>query len=73
MLCSQSLHDASWTTTLQGNKAAPYRNTYFYIAFLEYYKVTTIRAHMPPLRAYKLFADMQKHNDASVEKGYLVK
>lgn len=72
-LCTQSLHDASWTTTLQGNKAAPYQITWFYIALLEYNKATTIRVHIPSLRAYKLLADMQKNNDASVEKGYLVK
>lgn len=72
MLCIQSLDDASWTTGVQGNKAVPYQNTYFYIALIECYKVTIIIAPIPPLRAYKLLVDMQKKNDATVEKGYLV-
>lgn len=73
MLHIQSLDDASWTTGVQGNRAVPYQNTHFSIALIERYKFTIIRAPIPPLRAYKLLVNMQKNNDATVEKGHLVK
>ena len=73
MFCIQSVPDASWTTGVPGKKAVPHQNTTFYIALIECYKVIIIRAPIPPLRAYKLRVNMQKNNDATVGKGYLVK